>query len=188
MAQLYRRDGDIMSNPFGMSEICEISKIDSNEIPTSKAFENYDNPNIVCRDIHTVNEDLEGKFHPETGVKYVRKEFMVNGEKLQGVFPEFESKFETCLPRDMLFDSDDQQFKYCTESLANQLQINPELKAQFTPRQLEQIKDGNPRISGLTWHHKEFPPGSMQLVNSDIHSKSGHTGGRSIWGGGSECR
>ncbi|WP_416135628.1 HNH endonuclease [Bacillus velezensis] len=28
----------------------------------------------------------------------------------------------------------------------------------------------------------------MQLVDADIHGKTGHTGGRNIWGGGSEYR
>lgn len=51
----------------------------------------------------------------------------------------------------------------------------------------EEIKNGEPRISGLTWHHTEHP-GQMQLIDSDVHSKCRHTGGRSVWGGGSECR
>ena len=67
-----------MSNPFGMSEISEISKINSSEIPTSKAFENYGKFDLGRRDLHTRNEDLEGKTHPETGVKYVRRCFTVN--------------------------------------------------------------------------------------------------------------
>ena len=57
----------------------------------------------------------------------------------------------------------------------------------FTPRQLEQIRNGEPRISGKTWHHNEVP-GKMQLVDSDEHDICRHTGGRSIWGGGSEYR
>ena len=51
----------------------------------------------------------------------------------------------------------------------------------------EQIKNGEPRISGLTWHHNEIP-GKMQLVDATEHSTCRHTGGRSIWGGGSDCR
>lgn len=49
------------------------------------------------------------------------------------------------------------------------------------------VLNGEPRISGLTWHHTEHP-GVMQLVNSNVHSMCRHTGGRSIWGGGSDCR
>lgn len=177
-----------MSNPFGMSEISKISKINSSEIPTSKAFENYGKTDVGYRDLHTINEEFEGKTHPETGVKFVRKRFTNEGEKQEGVFPQFEGKFETRLPRDMYKASDEVQFKYCTDALARQIEANPILATNFTPRQLEQIKNGEPRISGLTWHHKEWPAGSMQLVDAEIHSKTGHTGGRSIWGGGSECR
>lgn len=83
--------------------------------------------------------------------------------------------------------SDAQQFSHCTKKLAQKLEGNSTLEGRFTPRQLEQIRDGAPRISGLTWHHTEHP-GVMQLVDSDIHSKCRHTGGRNVWGGGSECR
>ena len=34
---------------------------------------------------------------------------------------------------------------------------------------------------GFTWHHHQTT-GRMQLVNSKIHSQTGHTGGFSIWG------
>lgn len=40
---------------------------------------------------------------------------------------------------------------------------------------------------GFTWHHHE-DPGRMQLVNRRIHARTGHTGGREIWGGGSGHR
>ena len=41
--------------------------------------------------------------------------------------------------------------------------------------------------TGFTWHHTE-KPGVMQLVPSIIHSSARHRGGRSVWGGGAECR
>ena len=37
------------------------------------------------------------------------------------------------------------------------------------------------------WHHSE-QPGVLQLVDKDLHDKSGHTGGRNLWGGGTEHR
>lgn len=137
--------------------------------------------------LKTVNEDLEGKTHPETGVPYARKIVEADGKKIEGVFPEFDSKFDTKLPPEMYKATDEKQFKYCTEKLAEQIKNNPELEKQFTQRQIEQIMSGDPRISGLTWHHNETP-GKMQLVNAETHTASGHTGGKSIWGGGSEYR
>ena len=53
--------------------------------------------------------------------------------------------------------SDTVQFKYCTEQSRKGIEQNPELAKQFTSRQLEQIKNGEPGISGLTWHHNEKP-------------------------------
>lgn len=139
------------------------------------------------RHISTINEGLEGQTYPGTNVEYRRHTFTVNGEKVEGVFPRFESKFDTTLPKDLLNASDTEQFKYCTEKLAKRIETDPDFAAQFTPRQIEQIKNGEPRISGLTWHHNEVP-GRMQLVNADVHNTCRHTGGRSIWGGGADCR
>ena len=139
------------------------------------------------RRISTINEGLEGQTYPGTSVEYMRCVFTLNGEKVEGVFPKFESKFDTTLPKDLLNASDAEQFKYCTQKLAKRIENDPEFAAQFTPRQIEQIKNGEPRISGLTWHHNELP-GRMQLVNADVHNTCRHTGGRSIWGGGADCR
>lgn len=139
------------------------------------------------RHLSTINEDLEGQTYPGTNIRYKRHTFILNGEKVEGVFPRFESKFDTTLPKNLLNASDTEQFKYCTQRLAKQIENNPLLALKFTPRQIEQIKNGEPRISGLTWHHNEVP-GKMQLVNADVHSTCRHTGGRSIWGGGSKCR
>lgn len=36
---------------------------------------------------------------------------------------------------------------------------------------------------GYVWHHNE-QPGEMQLVDENVHSRTGHTGGYSIWGQG----
>ncbi|WML50611.1 HNH endonuclease [Neobacillus sp. PS3-34] len=40
---------------------------------------------------------------------------------------------------------------------------------------------------GFTWHHNE-EPGLLQLVHQDEHAHTAHTGGRELWGGGSEYR
>lgn len=34
---------------------------------------------------------------------------------------------------------------------------------------------------GYVWHHHQ-DTGKLQLVNKTIHQKTGHTGGKSIWG------
>lgn len=40
---------------------------------------------------------------------------------------------------------------------------------------------------GFTWHHSE-DSGVLQLVNEEAHAQTAHTGGRAIWGGGTESR
>ncbi len=138
--------------------------------------------------IKTINAHLEGTIHPETGIKYIRKTVVLNGIEVEGVFPEFNSVFECDLPNDLLKASDDDQFTYCMEKLKEALKNDPELRSKFSEKQLERIIKGvPPRIPGYTWHHNEVT-GKMELVKDTEHSKSNHTGGKSMWGGGSDNR
>jgi len=36
------------------------------------------------------------------------------------------------------------------------------------------------RVPGYTWHHHQ-ERGRMQLVPTDIHDETGHTGGMKMW-------
>lgn len=174
-------------NPFTIKEVHELSNSTGDVGKTITAFENAKSEIKSPRHITTINEGLEGKTYPGTNVEYRICTVILNGERVEGVFPQFCSKFDTRLPKELRNASDTEQFKYCTQKLAERIENVPELAKQFTPRQLEQIKNGEPRISGLTWHHNEVP-GEMQLVNAEEHGICRHTGGRSIWGGGSDCR
>ena len=141
-------------NPFEIKEVQELTKA-SNEVNNkTKAFENSSKEVKSPCHIPTINEGLEGQTYPGTDVTYRKHTFMLNGEKVEGIFPVFDSKFDTRLPKELRNASDTEQFKYCTQQLAKRIEQDPELAKQFTPRQLEQIKNGEPRVSGLTWHHK----------------------------------
>lgn len=173
-------------NPF--SEIKEIKPAKKNDLGNGiKAFDKVLKDVSEIKHLTTIREDLEGKTYPGTNVLYKLHRFRLEGQKVEGVFPVFESKFDTCLPKDLWRASDNDQFKACTKRLQQKIEKNPEFAKNFTPRQLEQIKNGEPRIGGLTWHHNEIP-GKMQLVKADIHATAKHTGGKSLWGGGNECR
>lgn len=137
------------------------------------------------RHIPTINEGMTGK--SVNGVRFARRVFTLNGEKVEGVFPVFKSEFNVKLPENLYKASDNEQMRHCTKKLVERIERNPEFAKKFSPRQLEQIRNGEPRISGLTWHHSEIP-GKIQLVDANDHSAARHTGGRSIWGGGSESR
>jgi hypothetical protein len=136
--------------------------------------------------IQTRNGYLEGEKHPETGVPFERKEVETTEGKKEGVFPQFNSVFDVKLPEDLEQATDREQFKHCNEQLKEELEKSSEIKKEFTSEQLEQIEE-NETPDGYTWHHSE-ETGKMQLVDSETHAKTGHTGGKSIWGGGSENR
>ena len=143
--------------------------------------------NPIRYDLQTRNQGLEGDVHPVTGVRFEKKTVVdAEGNEATGVFPKFESDFDVQLPRDMLKSSDKEQFAECTNQLKDTVSKDPEFAKKFSGEQLEQIKNGD-TPDGYTWHHNE-ECGKMQLVKSDVHAQTGHTGGRSIWGGGSEFR
>ena len=167
-----------------------------NEIKENKSGENTDAP--VAKedvgentDVHenmiTRNESLEGDVHPITGVPFERRVVEIEpGHTVEGVFPKFESRFDAQLPKDMYDATDNKQFEECNKQLKEAVHNDPELRKKFTPEQLEQIENGD-TPDGYTWHH-DATPGKMQLVDTETHAATGHTGGRNVWGGGTEAR
>ena len=146
-----------------------------------------DEPKCYAERMETRNQDLEGKEHPETGVPYEKKIVKNDaGEDVEVVVPKFESKFDAQLPEDLEKASDKEQVNECNKQLKEAVENDADLKEQFTDEQLEQIMDGE-TPDGYTWHH-DAEKGKMQLVDSETHAKTGHTGGRVIWGGGQSNR
>lgn len=145
------------------------------------------NSQNIVQEIPTRNECLEGDVHPITGVPFERNTvFDGCGNEVTGVFPKFDSTFDAQLPDDLLQASDSEQFAECNQQLGEAIENDPDLANKFSDEQIEQIKNGD-TPDGLTWHHHE-EIGKMQLVDSDIHAHTGHTGGKSIWGGGTDNR
>jgi hypothetical protein len=135
----------------------------------------------------SINQHLDGKEHEKTGVPFVHKQIeLPDGKKVEGVFPQFDSAFDAKLEESQYLDSDARQFKEANKQLKEAVDENPNLRDQFSPEQLEQIEAGD-TPEGYVWHHSE-EPGELQLVDQEIHEKTGHTGGRSIWGGGTDHR
>ncbi|WP_100001473.1 T7SS effector LXG polymorphic toxin [Bacillus velezensis] len=121
------------------------------------------------------NGHLKNDVHPITGIPYDKDGF-----------PIFDPVVEVKIDKSLYLEKDTVQFKKATELLLQEINKNPELKNHFTEMQLKQIIKGK-KPKGFTWHHHQNE-GIMQLVDADIHGKTGHTGGRNIWGGGSEYR
>lgn len=152
----------------------------------SNLNENTDKNDSVDK-MPTRNQELEGKEHPETKVPFEKKSVENDkGEIKEVVVPKFDSAFDAQLPPDLNNASDKDQFNECNKQLKEKIEKNTELGSQFSKEQLEQIMDGE-TPDGYTWHH-DAEKGKMQLVDSTIHAKTGHTGGKVIWGGGNENR
>lgn len=125
--------------------------------------------------------DLEGKTS-ENGVPYERRTIEINGVKIEGVFPKFESAFDTQL------DSNNYESKTyakeCNIKLKEAIENDPELRSKFTLKQIKDIEEGR-TPAGYVWHHNE-EPGKMQLVKREDHDRAiggaAHTGGNSLWG------
>jgi hypothetical protein len=137
--------------------------------------------------IETINEDLEGTKHDVTGVPFERDTVLIpNGDVVSGVYPTFDVEYSTSISESLFLTSDAIQFHAANEQLSIELQGNSELLAQFTFEQIEQIHAGE-TPDGYVWHHHQ-EPGRLELVDEQIHAQTGHSGGRSLWGGGSEYR
>ncbi|MCR2802294.1 HNH endonuclease [Paenibacillus soyae] len=159
---------------------------DAAEAPTDVDTVNADAPTDV-QVIDTINSDLVGTEHPETGVPYETKTIqLTDGQWVEGVFPDFNEVYAYELPESMYLQTDDVQFSYLNDQLANDIANDPALAATFTADQMEDIHNGD-TPEGYVWHHTE-EPGRMELVEVEEHAHSAHTGGRELWGGGSEYR
>ena len=139
------------------------------------------------RHIKTINDNLAGQSHPETGVPYNDKVVeLSSGEKVIGCFPEFKSTFDAALPKELNLSTDSVQFGECNRQLKEHCLVDPELKNSFNERQLDDIEHGRTPY-GYVWHHSE-DTGKMQLVDANVHNLTRHTGGRYVWGGGTANR
>lgn len=172
-----------------LKEAAEATVKESPVLSMMDTIENSSLETLKAQNIETINNSFEGTLHSETGVPFERKVVEdIYGNKVNGVYPDFKEHrvFEVKLPDDRLQAFDKIQFDCCNEKLKESYDKGTINTENFTERQLQQIKNGD-KPEGFTWHHNEVK-GRMELVKSDIHEATGHTGGKSIWGGGKEAR
>ncbi|HDR8161405.1 HNH endonuclease [Bacillus cereus] len=113
--------------------------------------------------------DLAGDKHPVTGVPY----------DIEG-FPIFEAKGEVTLKEADFKKSRPTHDRICSKALYEQIVKDPKLASKFTEEEIELFKHGEVP-DAFTWHHHQ-DTGRMQLVDYELHRKTGHTGGYKIWG------
>lgn len=131
--------------------------------------------------LNTINKEYEGLRHPDTDVPYERSTIQFpDGRLAEGVFPKFDSVYDANLPSDMRQASRSAHNVEANSQLNNAIKEDPDLGAKFDDVQREQIMDGQ-TPDGYTWHHHE-ESGRMQLVDTQTHELTRHTGGYSIWG------
>ncbi|MHC0037592.1 HNH endonuclease [Pseudoneobacillus sp. C159] len=139
--------------------------------------------------IKTRNDHLAGFEHAETGVPFESKLIeLPNGEVVEGAFPVFQSEFSVVLAEEVYLESDNTHFKMANETLYQSIEQDSNLARELglSPTDVEALAH-NQTPDGYVWHHSE-QPGVLQLVEEEVHEKTGHTGGRELWGGGGENR
>ncbi|WP_053104169.1 HNH endonuclease [Bacillus sp. FJAT-27231] len=142
-----------------------------------------------AEEIDTRNDHLSGYEHPETGVPFVEKTVeLPGGDRIEGTFPVFDSEFRVVIAEELYWQSDDIHFAVANETLHEAIEKNPgladELGLNTADKQALAAGDTPP---GYVWHHSE-EPGTLELIDKEVHHQTGHTGGRELWGGGAEYR
>lgn len=174
------------NDKFDPNKLIEVSSNRETDLKNHKSDINKSTTESIDKEprrIECINEKLKDKVHPSTGVRFVEKIISkLNGEKIIGVFPQFESKFDVMLPKELFTEKDRKQAAECNKQLKEAIEKNPSLREQFNEEQLEQIEDGE-TPDGYVWHHNE-EEGKMQLVDFETHQATGHTGGKYVWGEG----
>ncbi|NIZ47690.1 HNH endonuclease (plasmid) [Entomospira nematocerorum] len=136
----------------------------------------------------SVHQHLENQQHPITDIWYRRIITKRNtaSEDVAIVAAPFPSIVSFILPEELWLASDSKQKRYLQRELKDAITRDSKLRRKFTRKQQQMIKDGKIPL-GYTWHH-DAPLGKMQLVDRIIHDATPHTGGRWIWGGGTNNR
>lgn len=172
-------DKQVVPNPATWAPTVDVDTLDTTAITPDASSDHYF--------IETINAELDGENHDETRVPFESQTIELNnGDTVTGVFPDFNEVTAVTIPESLYLESDYYQFEAANSVLAQRVEVDPAFRAQFSSMQLEQIALGE-TPDGYVWHHHETP-GRLELVDESIHANTGHTGGRLIWGGGSEYR
>lgn len=142
-----------------------------------------------AEELETRNASLDESAHVVTGVDFESKTVVLaDGGTASGVFPVFDSAFDARLPEDTYLMADSVHIGIANMQLYEAIQANPGMADDlgFTDSDVENLLTPV-TPEGFDWHHNE-EPGKLQLVDEETHATTGHTGGRSIWGGGTESR
>ena len=113
-----------------------------------------------------------GTRHPTTNVKFDSRGF-----------PEFKAYFTVKLERRDYRKSREMHFEIANKLLYSKIisDSRTRKKFSFSQKELKELSQGE-TPNNYTWHHHQ-DNGVLELVDYNIHSKTSHIGGYSIWGG-----
>lgn len=114
------------------------------------------------------NGSLSGTVHAVTKVPFVEG------------FPIFNPMATVNLPITLLKSANSTQFKHANKEILTQILSSSNFAKKFTQEQLQALSKGD-TPADLVWHHHQNT-GVLQLIDKATHVKTGHTGGKSIWG------
>jgi len=95
-------------------------------------------------------------------------------------FPKFKAYYTVKLRREDYRKSREQHFYIANKILYKEICSNSKLRKRFSRQEIKNLSQGK-TPKKYTWHHHQ-DAGILQLVEYDIHSKTKHDGGYSIWG------
>lgn len=96
-------------------------------------------------------------------------------------FPIFKSYYTVKLKRKDFKESRERHFYIANKMLYKDKSYKSKIKSKLRRKQIKQLAQGC-TPDGYTWHHHQNA-GVLQLVKEEIHAKTWHHGGYSIWGG-----
>ena len=131
------------------------------------------------------NQQYAGK-KTALGVEFSQQKTVINGIPVICAAPKFDSLITLHLPNTLICASDYKQFSYLDKQLAIKSEDIIKNNITLSSEEKKSIVNGK-RPLGYTWHH-EVSYGCVSLVKTNIHKRTGHTGGRSLWGGGNQKR
>ena len=95
-------------------------------------------------------------------------------------FPKFKSYYTVKLRRRDFKKTREQHFYIANKELYKKIQSNSRIREKFPDQEIKEFSQGR-TPKKYTWHHHQ-DAGVLQLVEYEIHSKTSHIGGYSIWG------
>ena len=113
---------------------------------------------------------MANKIHSKTKVRFDSKGF-----------PKFKVYYTVKLRKRDYRKTRERHFYIANKIIYKNILSNSKLKSKFSKKEIKEFSQGK-TPSKYTWHHHQNA-GVLQLVEYEVHSKTSHVGGYSIWGG-----